>query len=89
MIGGKPSWSLIDDVENIDYREIDKETRQNSKFTPNYYIAALNKEGRIDENNQNYSYITAFKRNKTFISICSNMILYILNDQGQTIEKIN
>ena len=89
MISGKPSWSMVSNIEDIDYRRIEKEVRQDKKFAPDYYVCALDDKSRIDESNQDYVCITAFRKNKTAVVICSNLTVYLLNDEGRTIEHIN
>jgi transposase len=89
MISGECSWSIIADIESVDYRRISKADRQDSKFNPDYYVQALTKDGRIDEENQDYIYVVAYRNDQSAKTICSNMVIYLLNEKGETIERLN
>lgn len=89
MWNAEPNWSIEGDIDRVQYRRIDKEIRQNQKFCPDYYVQALNKNRQIDETMKDYLYVTAVKKDGRLINICSNMAIYLLNDDGKTIEKLN
>jgi hypothetical protein len=89
MIGGEPSWSIISDIDTVDYRRIPKTDRTHPNFSPDYYVMDLGKNGKINESNQDYIYVTACTKKHIGVTICSNMVIYLLNDEGKTIERIN
>ncbi len=85
-------WLIIADVETVSYRVISKSDRQNERFHPDYYVQALDRNGRVDETlgMEEYKYITAsLKEEGKYRTICSNMVVYLLNDEGKTVERLN
>lgn len=84
----KNNWKFVPDVEEFDYEWISKTEKQNIISEPNLYIQATNELGKMDENNQRYVYGIATLRGRYF-SVISNLTVYLLNDEGKTIERIN
>lgn len=80
-------WKLLDNITEVNSRVVNKETRQNEKFQPDMYIQAIDEYGRVDQNNDAFKYIWCVKNGETY-TICTNLIVYVLNDAGKTIEKI-
>jgi len=84
----RAGWELISDITSFRYAKVDKEDEKN--FTLNSSIRSLDKNGRADEKNTNYVYIQAWhKRSSEPLNIITNMVAYMLNDEGKTIERIN
>ncbi len=88
------SWEYIDGIERINIRDIEKETRQDKRFTPDYYIQILDDNKNVVEDFNNYKYIFAElkeekgKNRGVMVTICTNMVVYLLNDEGKTIENL-
>ena len=79
----------ISDITSIRYCSITKEQRKNNKGL-NGYIQARDESGKVDEKVLKYKYVQAWhKRSSEPINIVTNMLVYLLNDEGKTIEKIN
>ena len=95
MCNAEPSWTILANIKNVTYRKINKEDREHKRFAPDYYIKALDRNSKIDITMLDYIYVTA-ERPETerrnwggIVTICSNMVIYLLNDEGKTIERIN
>ncbi len=88
MVAGEPNWQIIGEIESIGYRRIDKKTRLSEKFHPDFYVMALDNKGKINESIVDFVYVYATQKGKV-VTICSNMAIYLLNDDGKTIEKIS
>lgn len=83
------SWEIRDKVENINYSRPSKEERQAILSEPNRYIQEI-VNGRINEKNQKYVYAVATLNNSDkYFSILSNKQVYLLSDEGKTIERLN
>lgn len=88
-VGFENNWEFLDNIKRLSNRILKKKHRQDSGFEPNIYIQELNKEGRINENNQCYKYIFITKEDESILTFCSNREVYLLSDSGKTIEKLN
>ena len=84
-------WELISDITSFRYSKVNKEFREKKDLRLNDYIQWRDKEGKVDKINQNYVYIQAWHKRAIDepINIVTNMPVYMLNDEGKTIEKIN
>jgi hypothetical protein len=89
QINGQNSWSIFSNIKSIDWWELKKEQRQGENFRPDTYIQALDKNDRVDETLFPFVWVTAIKEDNTILTFCSNMVIYLLNDEGKTIERIN
>ncbi len=82
-------WEVISDITSYRYFPTTKEEGRKRKGL-NEYIQALDKSGKVDEGVKGYKYIQAWhKRSSEPLNIVTNMIAYVLNDEGKTIERIN
>ena len=82
-------WEVISDITSYRFFPTTKEEGRNRKGL-NDYIQALDEFGNVDEKLKEYKYIQAWtKRSSEPLNIVTNMIVYVLNDEGKTIEKIN
>lgn len=87
--GWESGWEVISDITSYRYFPITKEEGRNRKGL-NDYIQALDESGKVDEKVKIYKYVQAWhKRNSEPINIVTNMVIYVLNDEGKTIERIN
>ena len=81
-------WEIISDITTYRYFPTTKEKGRKRKGL-NDYIQARDESGNIDEEVKNYRYIQAWhKRSSEPLNIVTNMIVYVLNDEGKTIERI-
>lgn len=83
------SWTIFDDVERVTHRPISAEVSENEEqFHPDYFVQARTVDNEVDKTMKDYVYITCAMRDDSVINICTNMVVYILNDEGKTVEKI-
>lgn len=82
-------WTVIDKVDTVNWKFIDTETRQNKNFEPDYYIQEQNNNGTINEKNTRFAFMTLIMQNGEIKTISSNETIFLLNDEGKTIDKIN
>lgn len=84
-------WEMMDYISSLKYSSITKEQRQEANLYVNYYIQLLDKDGRVEETVENYKYIQIWNNKNTDEPFCivTNMPVYLLNDEGKTIEKIS
>jgi len=84
-------WELISDITSFRYSKVNKEFREKKDLRLNDCIQWRDKNGKVDEINQNYVHIMAWHKRAVDepINIVTNMTTYMLNDEGKTIEKIN
>jgi len=87
-------WEMISDVTSFRYMILDKDEVQDKekidKLKINDFIQLLDKNGEIDYKFNSYVYIQAWhKRDGDPLNIVTNLVAYILNDEGKTIERIN
>lgn len=84
------AWHIISEITNVCHARITKEQRQNPNLIVNDVVQALDDNGRINEQFQTYILVQAWhKRNSDPINIITNMPVYLLNDEGKTVERIN
>jgi len=87
---GNEAWSIISGITSITHARITKAQRQNPNLIINECVQALDDVGRVDEQFQSYELVQAWHgRNSDPINIITNMPVYLLNDEGKTVEKIN
>jgi len=80
----EPSWEIISEITSFRYSRINKEQvlEHRKKEVLNDFIEIPASES--------YIYFQAWhKRSQDPINIISNRAIYLLNDCGKTIEKIN
>lgn len=91
QINAQDSWSIFSNIKSVDYWGIKKAQRQSEEVKPDIYVQALDRNGKIDESEdrENYIWVTAIKEDDTVLTICSNLAVYLLNDEGKTIEHLS
>lgn len=83
-------WELISEITSFRYSKISKEEKQNKELHLNSCIESLDNNGRVDIKNNDYIYVQAWhKRSAEPLNIISNMLVYMLNDEGKTIERLH
>lgn len=86
------SWGFISDVTSFEHSEISENQRKVAKknLCINAEISLLDGDGKINENNKDYGYFSAWHKNsdKAF-EVITNGPVYLLNDHGKTIERIH
>lgn len=88
-MGKRFAWTIVSDVTSVRYSEITMEQVKEDKLILNNYIECVDKEGKPDKN-MVFRYIQAWhtRANDDPINIVTNMVAYLLNDEGKTIETI-
>ncbi len=82
-------WEFISDITSFIYSKIEKE-EIDAKKGINSYEQSVDKKGVVDKLNNQYVFIQAWhKRSDTPINIVTNLVVYMLTDEGKTIERIN
>ena len=81
--GTQQHWKFIDNIEQVDFRVISKDEQQNPEFHPTYYIS-----DNLDKKTEVYRFIILTTTTGAMLSICTNLAVYLLNNEGKTIERI-
>ena len=80
----KDSWEIISEISSFRYSRISKEEALQQRKN-----GGLSDYIEIPES-ESYVYFQAWhKRSQEPINVISNRVVYLLNDAGKTIEKIN
>jgi len=87
------AWELIENISSVRHQPINKQQRQKRNIDTdlmlNDYIQRLDKNGKILEDAEYYNHITAWLRNNDKpMNFVTNLVVYLLNDEGKTIERI-
>jgi hypothetical protein len=87
-------WRFIDDLKSVDYLNVrltENELKAKVDNADNIYFSTMIKDmGRFKKTGKIPIMIISHRNNKDeFRSLLLNMACYLLNDNGQTIEKIN
>lgn len=83
-------WEFVFDVTSFSHSKINKEQRESGDILANDYIQRRDRDGKIEEGAVDYIYFQAWHtRSLDPINIITNMPVYILNDEGKTVEKVN
>jgi len=83
---GVESWTIIADIESVEYRRVNTTEKINLN---NIDIIVQSFVDNSREVSKDYIFIAVYKNDKTKKTIYSNMVIYLLNEKGETVERIN